>query len=210
LNDLQWSDDKKTLKLLFLIGDAGPNQNDNGPDWRAEARSAIGRGIQINTLGCQGLESFAEDQGVGVFKEIAKLSDGKYDSLAYRTEIVNAEGKTETVISSAGSLYRVSDKAAPSAWRAGAAALKARGDAEALPVSARVMTKYASRSRGGAMMESASSGEEYMGGFGGGAPMSVGAMVPPSVSRKDNNLSDAIFNVTKEAAAKKLNVEYKD
>lgn len=205
LNDLKWSANSKTLKLLFLIGDAGPNPADNAHDWKTEAKSAISRGIQINTLGCQGLEQFSENEGVGVFKQIAKLADGKFESLAYRTEIVNAEGKTETVIASGGSTYRLKGKSRD-AWKDGAAALSARGEAERfdMPASAGFMT------RGGGRSFRAAAAPMAMGAYAGRAGGGAGSGDAMSVSRAENNLADVVLNATKEAAAKKLNVEFKE
>jgi hypothetical protein len=106
VRELRWSKDQHTAKLLFLIGDAGPHMYPPGYDWRGDCRYAIKNGIQINTMGCHGLESYPEKEGVGVFKEIAKLTDGKFESLAYREEIVDATGKRSVVIHSGGHAYR--------------------------------------------------------------------------------------------------------
>jgi hypothetical protein len=92
VNDLNWEKEKKTLKLLFLIGDAGPHTYPKDYDWRTEAKNAIASGIQINTLGCPGLEDFAENEGVGVFKEVARLSDGKFEWLSYKSEVAQHGG----------------------------------------------------------------------------------------------------------------------
>lgn len=219
LNTLKWSDDKKTLKLLFLIGDAGPKHYTNDFDYRNEAKNAISRGIQINTLGCQGLEAFRDGDGVGVFKEIAKLADGRYESLAYHETVIGADGKATDVIASGGKVYRMKSKSVD--WRAGAGALTAKGDAEVMPAAAPVSTA--------AMMMRPADAPAYVGIAGGarrggavvrdyaaaeaGAPAAsfvAGGGGAGSISRKDNNLADVIFSATKEAAAKKLNVEFKD
>jgi hypothetical protein len=239
LNGLKWSADKKTLKLLFLIGDAGPNTYKNDFDYRTEAKAAISQGIQINTLACQGLEGFPEKDGVGVFKEIAKLADGRYESLAYHETVIGADGKKEDVIASGGKVYRMKSKSAD--WRAGTRALEAKGDAEVVTASA-PMAPSAHRGlmmmkpgamasgSGGAAMAGASYGyaadsPAYVGVAsrrGGrafvrdyaaaeeGAPAGSVSMGASSISRKDNNLADVIFSATKAAAAKKLNVEFSE
>ncbi len=201
LNDLKWSDDKKTLKLLFLIGDAEPNKSKLS--WQTEAKSAISHGVQINTLGCQGIES---GTGVTIFQQIAKLADGRYESLAYRQEVVTADGKRETVISSGGSMYRVRGKSAD-AWKAGAATLSARGEAERMPSAAPSVGRFASAD------------EDFMAGAPGAkadgrtrharASYATGAG-SGSISRTDNNLADIVLQATKDAAAKKLNVDFKE
>lgn len=216
LNNLKWSDDKKTLKLLFLIGDAGPKHYPNDFDYRNESKTAISRGIQINTLGCQGLEAFRDGDGVGVFKEIAKLADGRYESLAYHETVIGADGKKIDVIASGGKMYRMKSKTAD--WRAGAGALTAKGDADvmpAAPVAAAAMRGIDAPAyvgiaggarRGGAVVRDYAAAEA-------GAPaasFAASAGGAGSISRQDNNLADVIFSATKEAAAKKLNVEFKD
>lgn len=226
VNDLKWSGDKKTLKMLFLIGDAGPNtSNSREFDWKTEAKSAIAHGIQINTLGCQGLENFPEATGVGVFKEIAKLADGKYEALAYRQEVAGADGKRETIISSGGGLYRVKSKSAD-AWKAGFAALSARGEVDKLSETSGASAgggAFASASpmmaadapsfvgvRGGSLearpMSSSVRGRAFVRDYRAAAPS---AYVGGAIGRGDNNLADIVLQATKEAAAKKLNVEFK-
>jgi hypothetical protein len=226
LNGLKWSEDKKTLKLLFLIGDAGPNHYAHDFDYKTEAKSAIAHGVQINTLGCQGLERFNEADGVGVFKEIAKLADGRYESLSYHETVIGADGHATDVVASGGKVYRMKKSAD---WKAGASALSARGDAEMVTAASPVMA--ASPATRGMMMKSVGG----MGGYAADAPAYVGitggarrggaivrdyaaaeaggasgSIAAESVSRKENNLADVIFAATKDAAAKKLNVEFKD
>ena len=211
VNDLKWADDKKTLKMLFLIGDAAPHKYANDYDWRTESKTAIGKGIQINTLACEGLQSYPQE-GIECFKEIAKLADGRFENLAYRQEVVEKDGKRETIVSSAGKMYRVKGApgAAGDAWRDGMDKLTARGEAEAIAAPAAFPTSAMARRAsgrmaggGGAMLMSApgapmagfAAADSYMGGGGG--------------SRRDSNLADVVLQATKEAAAKKLNVDFK-
>lgn len=208
LNDLKWSDDKKTLKLLFLIGDAEPNKSKLS--WQTEAKSAIAQGVQINTLGCQGIES---GSGVTVFQQIAKLADGRYESLAYRQEVVSADGKKETVISSGGSMYRVRGKSAD-AWKAGAATLSARGEAERMTI---MPTAASAPSAVGfaASAEGLAAPLRRSGDRGGGYSRHAKALYASgapagAISRTDNNLADIVLQATKDAASKKLNVDFKE
>lgn len=211
VNDLKWDDDKKTLKMLFLIGDAAPHKYEKDFDWRTESKTAIGKGIQINTLACEGLQSYPED-GIKCFQEIAKLADGRFENLAYRQEIVERNGRKETIVSSAGKMYRVKGApgAAGEAWKDGMDKLTARGDAEAIAMPAAMPASSLARrasmrmaGAGGAMMaapgapmaEFAAADSAYIGGGGG--------------SRRDSNLADVVLQATKEAAAKKLNVDFK-
>lgn len=199
VHNLKWNEDKKTLKLLFLIGDAGPKHYPNDFDWRTEAKTAVSNGIQINTVGCQGLEKFEVNEGTGVFKEIARLSDGKFEPLAYRTEIVDAAGKSETVISSGGSMYRL--KAKGDAWKEGATALETRGAAEKM-VPAKIPSPRPLAGRGGS-----SPGFGYASAAAGA---SADSSYAPSVSRRDNNLADLVLNQTRLSAQKKLNLDFKE
>jgi hypothetical protein len=233
VNDLKWSDDSKTLKLLFLIGDAGPHTEAKDFDYKKEAKSAIAHGIQVNTLGCQGLERYSESEGVGVFKEIAKLSDGKYESLAYHQTVIGADGKKTEVVASGGRMYKVSREAD---WKAGVDKLSVMGAAEAMPASTAMyparLRGFTSEPKGFGYTARAASPAYYgtAGGAGGArvrdyaaaaknrpafaaasvAEESFAAPSAASVSRADNNLADVIYAATKDAAAKKLKVEFKD
>ena len=207
VNDLKWDESKKTVKLLFVIGDAGPHAYPKDYDWKTESKKAIGQGIQINTVGCQGLESAAEAEGVGVFKEIARLADGKYEPLAYRQEVVSSDGHRETVISSGGAVYKLKSKSAD--WKAGADALTASGGAVRMEATTAMPASFASaRMMGKGRMVHAAAAPM-------GAPMAMEAGAAGAAyggmatDRKDNNLADLVLQATKEAASKKLNVEFK-
>ena len=200
LNDLEWSKNKKASKLLFLIGDAGPHIYPGDFNWETEAKNAISRGIQINTIGCDGLDS----SGTGVFEKIAKLSDGAYETLAYRQEIVNEEGKRETLITSGGATYRVK-AGAEAAWKSGARDLAAKGLAVAAPaprepmVSGTKSLMRASMSVPGSMMRSRAMVEE---GAAGGYAASY------SVNRGDSNLDDLMLNAAKGKLKKDSSIMY--
>jgi Mg-chelatase subunit ChlD len=189
VNDLHWSTDKKTVKLLFLIGDAGPHAKGGARyDWLKESKDAIAKGIQINTIACEGLQSFPEAQGRNVFEQIAKVTDGKFENLAYRQEVATADGKKETLISSGGARYKMKAGSDASAWRGGVGSLSAKGmlapvtaSAPALRASKRAMDGYASS----AAAES---------GF------YADAAAP--VARADNNLADVLLQGAREAVRK--------
>jgi len=55
--------------------------------------------------------------------------NGKFETLAYYQEIVDANGKRETFITSGGSIYKVSD-AAKEEWTEGAETLVSKGLAD--------------------------------------------------------------------------------
>jgi len=193
ITDLDWDASKKATKVLFLIGDAGPHAYPGDYNWKTECSKAIGRGIQINAIGCNGLEQFPSGLGIDVFKEIAKLTDGRFETLAYRQEVVSADGRRETLISSGGAVYKV--KAADKdSWKAGAAALMAAGKAEksaAAPTLAR--GRFASEARP-MMMMSASPMAPAAAAYGGGSA---------GFARSDSNLDSILLNGARDAMAKK-------
>lgn len=196
ITDLKWDESKKATKVLFLIGDAGPNKYAGDFNWKTECSNAIGSGIQINTIGCNGLEQFPVGQGSDVFKEIAKLTDGRFETLAYRQEVVRADGRTETLISSGGAVYRVKS-ADKDSWRAGAAALMARGEAESAPAA----SPTAVRGLMGARMFAAPKRMSIMSG----SPMPASAAYGggSGFARADSNLDSVLLTGAREAMAKK-------
>jgi Mg-chelatase subunit ChlD len=225
VHGLNWSTDKKTVKVLFLIGDAEPHYYPNDYSWETESKEAIAHGIQINTIACDGLDSFGS--GREIFQNIAKLADGKCESLTYRQEIVDAGGHKTTLLSSAGKTYRVSAPSA-TAWREGADKLMAKGAAVALPsvvagaslapsamsagdsfdTSLRTATRGIALPHAAGARAKASYGA--LAGAGGGAGASEGYAAAPSVSRADSNLADIVLSATRDAAKKKANIEFKD
>ena len=201
VNDLNWSTDKKTVKLLFLIGDAGPHVYPGDYSWETESRNAIARGIQINTVACDGLNR--NHESLEIFQKIARLADGKCEFLTYRQEVVDAGGKKSTLVSSAGKMYKVESSSAD-AWRAGADKLMARGAAVAMP-----------EAGVGSFAEPASSDMRTLAKARAMSPSfstraSVHAGAGCSVSRADSNLADIVLSATKEAARKKANIDFKD
>lgn len=74
---MQWSQDKKTARMIFLVGDA-PAHDDYNDGWntRVWAKNAVERGIVVNTVRC------GIDVSTGaLFAELAKLADGTYVSI---------------------------------------------------------------------------------------------------------------------------------
>ncbi len=127
INELQWNTGKKTAKLIFLIGDAPPHRDTHDYDWKTESKNAIAQGIHINTIACDGLESYEDEgDGIKVFKQIARFTNGNFEPLSYHTEIVDANGKHETLITSGGKTYTV-NSTEEDAWKDGADSLVASG-----------------------------------------------------------------------------------
>lgn len=203
VNELEWAKDHRTLKLLFLIGDAGPSSRDEH-DWRAQAKAAIARGIQVNTIACDGLQNLNAN-GEQPFREIARLTDGKFDQLTYKQEIVNAEGRRETLVSSGGKTYALAPSSAAD-WKEGAASLMAAGKAKSIsyPVAAAKSVSYGAEARG----RSAFSSTRSMSlGSADSAYMAAPPMAAP-VSRQESNLADIVVEATKKAAERKMKLGY--
>jgi Mg-chelatase subunit ChlD len=189
LNELHWDDGKKTAKILFVIGDAGPKFYPHDFDWKDESRKAIARGIQVNTIGCMGLEP----QGTEVFKEIAKLTDGTFDTLAYRQQVTDAAGHRSTIVTAGGEAYRLKGGSSDD-WKSEVA----RGAME--KVDAPVATAAPAMSRAMHSLSGASAGIVF------GARDSSG--LGAGGSRGDSNLDEIMLGAAKKRAAKVLNVEY--
>jgi von Willebrand factor type A domain len=211
VKELKWDSSSHTAKLLFLIGDAGPHGYKTDSDWRKDCREAISDGIQINTMGCHGLESYPEQQGTAVFKEIAKLTDGKYESLAYRQEIVDSSGKHSTVVSSAGAMYTVAPGYS-GAWKGAVArgmlekVTTVPGSSAASEVTG-LATAAAAPMAMPAEAKSLRAGRAATRGFAyGGA--AAGAMTMNSQSRADNNLDELMLGAARDKAEKTLHIGY--
>lgn len=75
---IQWSADSKTLRIVFLVGDAPPHMD--YPDdvkYPVLCQEALKKGIIINTVQCG-----ADAETRRVWQEIAKLGEGEYSSIA--------------------------------------------------------------------------------------------------------------------------------
>lgn len=211
VNDLKWAKGDDTAKLLFLIGDAPPNTYKGDFAWSDEAKHAIASGIQINTIACAGFEAYPQEQGVEVWKKIAKLADGQFDTLTYHAETINAKGEKETVISSAGAVYKVRSSAS-SEWKSGLSSLMARGAVDKMADSPMV----SSGSKSAGLMRASA----YSGAAGAMAmPMAAPASADfargkaevsgiSSVGRGDSNLDDIMVNAARARAKKVLKVDY--
>jgi Mg-chelatase subunit ChlD len=201
IKELKWGADKHAAKILFLIGDAGPHGVASDLDWRADCRAAIASGIQINTIGCAGLEGYSAPSGVDVFKQIAHLADGKFESLAYRQETVDSLGRKSTIVNAGGATYALSRAGtAGDGWKKEVAAgnikpiASSRGtEMPASPASAprfaRAKMSTMMAGAGGSLGESGSS-------FAGLAP----AAPPMPGNRGDNNLDDIMLRDARERA----------
>ena len=78
IEKMPWSQDRKVLKIIFLVGDAPPHLDyADGPKYPELCRIAAKKDLIINTVQCG---SIAET--TPIWKEIAKSSEGSYAAIA--------------------------------------------------------------------------------------------------------------------------------
>jgi Mg-chelatase subunit ChlD len=84
VNKIKWSTDKKTLRIIYLVGDAPPHM-DYADDvkYPETCKKACEKGIIINSIQCGG---DAECQKH--WKEICKLAEGSYAQIAQEGGVV--------------------------------------------------------------------------------------------------------------------------
>ena len=84
IHKMPWTDDKKVLKIIFLVGDAPPHMDyPNSPKYPDLCREAARKDLIINTVQCGNI---AETKPF--WQEIAKLSEGSYVAIAQTGNMV--------------------------------------------------------------------------------------------------------------------------
>lgn len=73
VEELDWDDDAKTLKILFVAGNEAATQDPEN-DVLAVAKKAVSQGIVVNTIFCGN----ASDSVASAWASVAKAADGKY------------------------------------------------------------------------------------------------------------------------------------
>jgi Mg-chelatase subunit ChlD len=84
VNKIKWSTDKKTLRIIFLVGDAPPHMD--YPDdvkYPATCKKACEKAILINTIQCGG-----DGECQKHWKGICKLAEGSYVQIAQSGGVV--------------------------------------------------------------------------------------------------------------------------
>ena len=125
LHKLDW-DPQARSKIVFLIGDAGPNNYPDGPRWENELLYAQRNNISINTIACSGIWP-VEAQ---MFNTLASSSNGQFANLTYKQELTNADGSRAVVIEEGGRTYSLSGDVDDKDWMRGADELLARNEAK--------------------------------------------------------------------------------
>ena len=84
VNKVKWSTDKKTLRIIFLVGDAPPHM-DYADDvkYPVTCKKACEKGIIVNTIQCGG-----DGECQKHWKEICKLAEGSYAQIAQTGGVV--------------------------------------------------------------------------------------------------------------------------
>jgi len=78
IEKMPWSQDRKVLKIIFLVGDAPPHMDyADGPKYPELCRIAAKKDLIINTVQCGNIA-----EATPIWQEIAKLSEGSYVAIA--------------------------------------------------------------------------------------------------------------------------------
>ncbi len=77
VSKMSWSQDKRVLKLVFLVGDAPPHMDyADGPKYPDVCRDAVTRDLIINAVQCG-----SSDETMRVWQEIARLGEGTFAAI---------------------------------------------------------------------------------------------------------------------------------
>jgi Mg-chelatase subunit ChlD len=75
---MSWSQDRKVLKIIFLVGDAPPHMDyAGGPKYPEVCQQAVKKDLIINTIQCGDMATTCP-----IWKEIAQLGEGGYAAIA--------------------------------------------------------------------------------------------------------------------------------
>ena len=78
VHKLSWSKDRKTLKIIYLVGDCPPhNEYKDVPTYDKTAKAAIEKGIYVNTVLCGN-----NAQASKIWREIALAAEGTFLAIA--------------------------------------------------------------------------------------------------------------------------------
>ncbi len=104
LCDMNWDEDRKTSKSLFLIADAPPHM-DYGEEftYKEAILKARESSISINSIGCSGLDG----RGGKIFKEISKQTNASFNYLTYKHTIIAESGERKEILEEGKEIYEV-------------------------------------------------------------------------------------------------------
>jgi len=76
VSKMSWSDNRETMKVIFLVGDAPPAERNDQWNFKHWAKQAKERHIVVNTVRCGG-----DAQTATSWQYAAKLTDGTFDTI---------------------------------------------------------------------------------------------------------------------------------
>lgn len=194
IDHMNWDMTKGVARMMFLVGDAGPHNYPGEPSMDQLAVRAEEKAIRVTSIGCSGLNAFAEAS----FRGISEKTGGRFDFLTYRGTAVASDGTRSTVVTRAGVTYKAKRELREEEWKAGADKLASTGLAEpvaAAPAAAPAeMASAGGRGRADAKPAVPAKGAAFAADV---APVTAG----------ENNL-DAVITETIKAEAKKQGVKY--
>ncbi|MBN1882726.1 MAG: VWA domain-containing protein [Deltaproteobacteria bacterium] len=120
---MNWDKDIDTEKTIFLIGDAEPHYYEQDWRWQDEVKQALDDYIIINAIGCSGLSS----DGVSIFTDIAKGTEGTFQYLTYKREYMAEDGTVESVMIAGDDYYVMDEDTSEELWRMGAEEAEKKG-----------------------------------------------------------------------------------
>lgn len=120
VNKIKWSTDNKTLRIIFLVGDAPPHMDyADDAKYPATCKKACEKGIIINTIQCGG-----DGECQKHWKEICKRAEGSYAQIAQTGGVVAVATPFDA------ELKKINDELATSTLVYGRGAMKKAGEAK--------------------------------------------------------------------------------
>src|SRR5688500_8867349 len=77
--EMQWSEGRRVLKVIYVVGNETARQGPTEFDYTKTASKAIGKGIIVNAVYCGSIDHAA---ATPTWREMAKLADGQYMEIA--------------------------------------------------------------------------------------------------------------------------------
>lgn len=140
VSEMNWDTTRGITRLVYLIGDAGPNRYPDDYNPEIIRREALKRGIVINAIACSGIT----DQEAKFFREMSQGTEGLFAYLTYREEYQASDGTRRVILREADRVYEYSPAIKPSGagadWREGASAAAKVGAARCVAVPASLVT----------------------------------------------------------------------
>jgi Mg-chelatase subunit ChlD len=144
VNKIKWSTDKKTLRIIFLVGDAPPHMDyKDDIKYPVTCKKACEKGIIINSIQCGG-----DGECQKHWKEICKLAEGSYAQIAQTGGVVAIATPFDK------DLAKINEELAKSTLVYGGGKMKAEGEAKR--EAARALAPAAAADRAGFTSKSGS------------------------------------------------------